>query len=84
MDEIETSAYEFMNSNKKSIEPRTAKSSKLIEVIETISYRGNGVDTVFREIIQYWSKEGVLLAENDPYSRDKVEARRLKPGPERK
>lgn len=51
---------------KKQIEPETTRKAELIEVIRTVSTRGNGVDTVFREVIQYWSKDGKLLAENDP------------------
>lgn len=50
----------------KQVDPETARSSKVIEVIETVSTRGNGVDTPFREVVQYWSKEGILLAESDP------------------
>jgi len=51
---------------RKQVEPETTRSARLIEVIETVSTRGNGVDTPVREVIQYWSKEGVLLAEQDP------------------
>jgi hypothetical protein len=57
--------------NKNPIEPETTRSAKVIEVIETFSVRGNGVDSVFREVIQYWSKDGKLLAENDPCSKQK-------------
>lgn len=52
---------------RKPVEPETTREAKVIEVIETVSIRGNGVDTVLREVIQYWSKDGILLAENDPY-----------------
>lgn len=52
---------------RKPVEPETTRKARIIEVIETISIRGNGVDTVLREVIQYWSKGGELLAENDPY-----------------
>ena len=50
----------------KPIEPNATRNAKIIEVIETVSTRGNGVDTIHREVIQYWSKDGVLLAEHDP------------------
>lgn len=52
--------------NRKTVEPETTRSAKIVEVIETVSTRGNGVDTPVREVVQYWSKEGVLLAEQDP------------------
>ncbi|MDQ0270758.1 hypothetical protein [Cytobacillus purgationiresistens] len=52
--------------NRKPVEPETTRRARIIEVIETVSIRGNGVDTVLREVTQYWSKEGVLLAESDP------------------
>lgn len=54
----------------KSLEPETARRAKIIEVIETVSTRGNGVDTVFREVIQYWSKDGKLLAEKDDFKNE--------------
>lgn len=52
--------------NRKPSEPETPRSVKVIEVIQTISIRGNGVDTVLREVTQYWDKDGTLLAEEDP------------------
>lgn len=52
--------------NRKPAEPETPRSVKTIEVIQTVSIRGNGVDTVLREVTQYWDKDGTLLAENDP------------------
>lgn len=44
------------------------RSARLIEVIEVITTRGKGVqgDPV-REVRQYWSKEGELLAECDSW-----------------
>jgi hypothetical protein len=53
-------------SNHKPIEPETPRSTKVIEVIEVVCGRGNGQDNVFRLVKQYWSKDGKLLAENDP------------------
>lgn len=52
---------------KRPVDPQTVKSVEIVEVIKTVSYRGNGVDTVFREVVQYWGKDGQLLAENDPF-----------------
>ncbi|TYS91934.1 carboxypeptidase [Rossellomorea aquimaris] len=51
---------------RKPVEPETPRSVKTVEVIQTVSIRGNGVDTVLREVTQYWDKDGTLLAENDP------------------
>lgn len=43
-------------------------SCKLIEVIQAYVTRGSGVaDNPYRTVTQFWSKEGELLAENDPY-----------------
>ena len=50
------------------IDNQPPKSVKVIEVIEVIAYRGNGEDTIFREVIQYWSKDGKLLAEKDEHN----------------
>lgn len=44
----------------------TPRSVKLVEVIETVTIKGNGVSSPVREVIQYWSKEGKLLGEIDP------------------
>ena len=40
--------------------------AKVIQVIETMQTRGNGVTTVMRGVKQYWSLDGELLAEVDP------------------
>ena len=41
--------------------------AKLVEVIETEIVRGKGIDTdPCRAVVQYWSKDGELLAERDP------------------
>lgn len=42
--------------------------AKLIEVIEVEVSRGNGKDIPFRGVTQYYTKDGVLLAERDPYA----------------
>ena len=40
---------------------------RLMEVIYTsLTQRGDGKETVMRRVIQYWSKNGLLLAEVDP------------------
>jgi hypothetical protein len=52
--------------NVKPVSPETPRSVKIIEVIQTVTARGNGVDEVLREVTQYWSKEGKLLADDDP------------------
>ena len=46
---------------------QTTREAKVIEVIQTCSIRGEGRDMSdpVREVWQYWSKEGILLAEND-------------------
>jgi Fe2+ transport system protein B len=58
---------------RKPIEPEVTRMAKIIEVIETVSTRGNGVDTVHRQVIQYWTKEGKLLAEHDPCANDNMD-----------
>lgn len=54
-----------MNPNKVKIK-HGARSAEMIEVIKVVSTRGNGNDEPFREITQYWTKDGKLLAEDDP------------------
>lgn len=42
-------------------------SARVIQVIETtLKIKGNGKDTPIRQITQYWSLDGNLLAEVDP------------------
>ena len=44
------------------------KSAKIIEVIEVMRCKGQGTDQdPGRIVTEYWSKEGKLLAVNDPY-----------------
>ena len=46
---------------------RMYKNVELIQVSRTrLELRGNGDDDPFRQITQYWSVEGELLAERDP------------------
>ena len=56
-----------MGENKKTVRPRGTDSAKIIEVIETKSIRGYGTEEdLSREVTQYWSLDGKLLAECDP------------------
>lgn len=41
--------------------------AELVEIIHVIKKRGKGTsDDIVRLVDQYWSKDGKLLAENDP------------------
>ena len=52
--------------------PRGVDSAKVIQVIETRSARGSGSENQpIRIVIQYWSLEGDLSAENDPIMNEK-------------
>ena len=52
--------------------PRGVDSAKVIQVIETRSARGSGSENQpIRIVMQYWSLEGDLLAENDPIMNEK-------------
>ena len=49
-----------------------ANSARVIRVIETTSLRGDGTeDNPDRIVRQYWNFKGKLLAENDPYAKEK-------------
>lgn len=46
--------------------------AKVIQVIETdLEMRGDGVNTIMRRITQYWSLDGQLLWEADPFPNGK-------------
>ena len=45
---------------------RTTTSAKVVQVIKTESLRGDGEKDPIRQVEQYWSFEGKLLAEYDP------------------
>jgi hypothetical protein len=48
---------------------RTPQSVRRIEVIEVVDARGFGDEhSPVRQVVQYWSMEGRLLAEHDPYA----------------
>lgn len=52
---------------KKGVRPRGCDSARIITVIETRSIRGHGItNDPVREVVQYWSTDGDLLAESDP------------------
>ena len=45
---------------------KTPSKAELIEVIHTVATRGSGVHSdPIRNVDQYWSKDGKLLAEKD-------------------
>lgn len=51
----------------KTVRPRGTDSAKVIQVIETKSIRGAGTEKdLSREVTQYWSLDGKILAEHDP------------------
>lgn len=52
--------------------PRGTDSAKVIQVIETKSIRGIGSEQdLCRNVTQYWSMEGKLLAERDDCEKEK-------------
>lgn len=52
--------------------PRGTDNARIIVAIETKSLRGSGTEEdKCREVIQYWSLKGELLAENDPCPEEK-------------
>lgn len=52
--------------------PRGTDGARVMQVIETRSLRGSGTEEdQCREVKQYWDFEGNLLAENDPYQKEK-------------
>ena len=55
-------------------------SAKVILVIETyLTHRGKGeLEDPYRIVIQYWSLDGVLLAEVDPCSPESMRKDKLK------
>lgn len=56
-----------MNNPQNTVRPSGTDSAKVIQVIETKSNRGKGtLNDLSRQVVQYWSLEGELLAEKDP------------------
>lgn len=55
------------------VRPRGTDLAQVIQVIETRSVRGEGTkDDLCRVIIQYWSLDGKLLAENDACQKSRI------------
>ncbi len=58
-----------MDKENNTVRPNGTDSAKVIQVIETRSSRGRGTENdLSRQVVQYWSMEGELLAEKDPYT----------------
>ena len=56
--------------------PRGVDAARVIRVIETKAARGSGTsEQPSRSVTQYWSLDGKLLAETDPYLREILSAR---------
>lgn len=57
----------------KTARPRGTDEARVIQVIETRALRGSGENEndMCREVRQYWDFDGTLLAENDPYAKEK-------------
>lgn len=54
----------------KNFELRTPLLAEEISVIHVIASRGDGTpENIVRNVDQYWSKEGHLLAEKDPINK---------------
>lgn len=52
--------------------PRGTDNARVIQVIETMALRGKGTeDDKCRQVKQYWSFNGELLAENDFCAKEK-------------
>ena len=56
-----------MEGKKSTVRPNGTDCARVIQVIEPKSNRGKGtLDDLSRQVVQYWSVEGELLAEKDP------------------
>lgn len=61
------------------VRPRGTDSAKVIQVIETVSLLGRGTfEDPVREIRQYWSFDGTLLAENAPSAARRTISKKVK------
>lgn len=40
------------------------KKAEIVEVIKLLTTKGNGKEEPFREVIQYWTKEGKFISES--------------------
>lgn len=58
-----------------SVRSRGTDSARVVEVIETTSLRGSGTQgDPYRSVVQYWSRDGELLAERDTFEPQPGEA----------
>ena len=54
------------------VRPRGIDNARVIQVIEAMALRGEGTaEDKCRKVKQYWDFDGKLLAENDPYTKEK-------------
>lgn len=52
--------------------PRGTDSARIVEVIETRSIMGKGTeDDICRVVVQYWHKNGELIATIDPINKER-------------
>lgn len=57
----------------KKFELRTPLLAEEISVIHVVASRGDGTpENIVRNVDQYWSKDGKLLAEKDPFDNREV------------
>lgn len=58
----------MLDAKNEPVRPRGVDCARVISVIETKAIRGLGVEEdPVRQVIQYWSMEGKLLAEKDEF-----------------
>ncbi len=63
--------------------PRGTDSARIVEVIETRSIMGKGTEEdICRVVVQYWHKNGELIATIDPINNDQLEKGKEKGGEE--
>ena len=59
-------------SEKNTARPRGTDSARIVEVIETRSIMGKGTeDDICRVVVQYWHKNGELIATIDPINKER-------------
>ncbi len=61
--------------------PRGVDSARVIQVVETVAMRGSGENgQIARQVVQYWSLEGELLAEKDHYNPNIAHPKQMQSG----
>lgn len=56
------------------VRPDGVRAAEVIQVVRTVALRGHGTpDDLVREVTQYWSLEGQLLAESDAFASSQQE-----------